>query len=298
MSLDQPSLLHIPRVLALEERNHEVGRQREPLLHALLPGPRLPVRFALDEDHAAGGVQTVPAQPDGYAVRLLLQPVVIEPEVDVVEVHAAGHLRVSGDARFGRGHDLLAQLHDVHTLLPLHEEHGEVLGDGLLHAADVLRGDPILPRGSHKVLRPGSPRWPVTLRRARLLGPPRSQLLEEVRHLHHEDGAVVRVDPRLLVQTLHVVAAAHRRGYELIVLLEDLVARGGVEVGELFNLEKLALHVVQGVPQPSDFNHGIGVAVPSARLLGVRQHAVRVGALGPGARPRFRRRRSMRGELG
>ena len=220
----------------------------------------------------------------------------IQAEVDVVKVHAAGHLRVRGDFRARRGHHLFSQIHDILCcLLSLHEEDRQMLSDGLLHSADVLSGDPILPGSAHKVLRTWASLGPVALCLARLLRASGSQFLEEVRHLHHKHRAVVRVDPRLAVKPLHVVAATHRGWDQFVVFLQDLVARRGVEVCKLLDPQEFALHLVEGVPQMGNPLHSLRVACTVATLLGVSQHARHVGAL-RSARPRICRG-SVRGEL-
>mmetsp|Transcript_12843 Transcript_12843/g.55121 ORF Transcript_12843/g.55121 Transcript_12843/m.55121 type:complete len:237 (+) Transcript_12843:3114-3824(+) len=170
-----------------------------------------------------------------------------------------------------------------------------MLGDGLLHSADVLSGDPILPGSAHKVLRTWASLGPIALCLARLLRASGSQFLEEVRHLHHKHRAVVRVDPRPAVKPLHVVAATHRGWDQFVVFLQDLVARRGVEVCKLLDPQEFALHLVEGVPQMGNPLHSLRVAGTVATLLGVSQHARHVGAL-RSARPRICRA-SVRGEL-
>mmetsp|Transcript_10302 Transcript_10302/g.41609 ORF Transcript_10302/g.41609 Transcript_10302/m.41609 type:complete len:253 (-) Transcript_10302:356-1114(-) len=186
-------------------------------------------------------------------------------------------------------------MHDILCcLLSLHEEDRQMLGDGLLHSADVLSGDPILPGSAHKVLRTWASLGPVALCLTRLLRASGSQFLEEVRHLHHKHRAVVRVDPRLAVNPLHVVAATHRGWDQFVVFLQDLVARRCVEVCKLLDPQEFALHLVEGVPQMGNPLHSLRVVDRAATLLRVSQDA-RVGAL-RSARPRICRG-SVRGEL-
>ena len=55
--------------------------------------------------------------------------------------------------------------------------------------------------------------------------------------------------PRARVQTLHVVPATHGGGNQFVVLLQDLVTSGGVDVGELLDPEELFLHRLQRRPR-------------------------------------------------
>ena len=259
----KPLFLFVPGVLPAQKRNDELRGEDEPLLHALLPRPAVAMRLALDEHLSVLGIRAVPSQTHGDGVRVLGDSVVVQTEVHVVEVHGGRHLGVSRHLR-------------RRILLSLHEEHREVLRDGLLDARDVFGGDPVLAGGADEVLHAGAALGPGSLRLAAPRGHLPSKQREEIGDLHHEHGAVILANPGLVVKSLEVIAAARRRGDELVVLLEDLVHGGGVEIGKLLDAQKVILHGVERVAEILDrldgatVKQGIGLDVQAEVLIAVR----------------------------
>ena len=87
---------------------------------------------------------------------------------------------------------------------------------------------------------------------------------------------MIFANPGLVVKSLEVIAAACRRGDELVVLLEDLVHGGGVEIGKLLDAQKVILHSVECVAEilnrldSATVERGIGLDVHAEVIIAVR----------------------------